>query len=324
MGGKKFLLYFVGIFLALLSQLAAQEEAQVMELKLTPLRPETKESQFVRGGIPFPRGLLKSSDPVRIKDDQGHEVKTQVKPLAFWPEGDIKWCLVDFEAEPGKEYSLEYGDGVKRKPFETTLNVKEVKGGVEVNTGKIKFTVTKKTEGFLGEVWLDANSDGKYSEDERIVPSGPYGPPVAAGKVGQRNFLNFLRLGDEADYPARWGIPSGENSLSTARVQSIEIEDAGPLRVCILVRGKHINPGVASTFPGRKYEGSDFTLRIEAYAGKSLIRVFHTFVYEGDPKIDFLQSMGLALSINLSDDKAARRIAVGGERRIEQWLYGNP
>ena len=50
----------------------------------------------VTGGIPIARGRLVDAKFVRLILD-GQPVPVQTDTLAFWPDGSVKWLLIDFQ-----------------------------------------------------------------------------------------------------------------------------------------------------------------------------------------------------------------------------------
>ena len=52
----------------------------------------------VSGGIPFPRGALLESDlaDLVVTEQNGTPVPVQLQPTARWPDGSVKWLLLDF------------------------------------------------------------------------------------------------------------------------------------------------------------------------------------------------------------------------------------
>ena len=70
----------------------------------------------IRSGIPFPEGMLISSDQLRLLDNHGSEIPLQARSLAYWPDQSIKWVLLDFQADAPERsehvYTLEYGNEV--------------------------------------------------------------------------------------------------------------------------------------------------------------------------------------------------------------------
>jgi hypothetical protein len=55
--------------------------------------------QPVTVGVPFPRGSLREPERLCLADAEGKSVPLQVKPLARWADGSVKWLLCDFMLE---------------------------------------------------------------------------------------------------------------------------------------------------------------------------------------------------------------------------------
>ena len=83
---------------------------------------------------------------------------------------------------------------------------------------------------------------------------------------------------------------------------------------------------MGSTFAAETWEnrGSEHTLRIYAYSGETFLRVFHTFVYEGEADHDFIQDISLSLPLELSANKKVRATAAACDWKVEEWLYAEP
>src|SRR5262245_17187468 len=45
----------------------------------------------VTWGVPWPRGALKANTPFALRDVAGTEYASQSWPLAYWPDGSLKW-----------------------------------------------------------------------------------------------------------------------------------------------------------------------------------------------------------------------------------------
>src|SRR5947209_3655353 len=50
-------------------------------------------------GVPLPRGFLTQAGAVGLFDHAGRQVTLQSLPLAHWPDGSVKWLLLDFIAD---------------------------------------------------------------------------------------------------------------------------------------------------------------------------------------------------------------------------------
>jgi len=199
-----------------------------------------RAAEPVTASIPFARGALTGADHLRIRD-AGAELPAQKRVLSSWPDGSVKWLLVhlqpDLPANAGRQLSFEITDSAAPPPSPTlAVTVKERPDGVAVDTGSLRF----------------------------LVPNGGFLP---AAEIE----LNGKRLWE--DEPLRgFCMQCGGRELASAEGHvEVEIEEAGPLRAVVLVRGKHLdregNPFI------------DFRGRVTAYVGKSYIEVEHQFLH---------------------------------------------
>ncbi|MBI4244605.1 MAG: hypothetical protein HY606_10995 [Planctomycetes bacterium] len=75
---------------------------------------------IVEGGFPFKKGVLSSTENLNISDN-GTAVNASSRPLAYWPDGSIKWVNIVFVAEnlnplEKKTFKLNVYNEKKKKP----------------------------------------------------------------------------------------------------------------------------------------------------------------------------------------------------------------
>lgn len=209
-------------------------------------------------GLPFPRGVLYSSDHVRLEDPAGQEVPAQVTEVTTWEPADssLKWLWVFFFTGPDSVYCLRYGPEVRRtlffEPRVTVVNNQREDGGAEVATGPLRFVIHKGRGGFLQEVWLDEEGDG-FEADDRI----------AIGPEGRGSFLDLL---DDL----------GPDSSEAIVLRITQARGTGPLHAVLKIEGEY------------RYRRPDnspapFVTYLHAYAGQAYVRVLHTITYTGNP-----------------------------------------
>ncbi|MCH8524048.1 MAG: hypothetical protein LAT52_05795 [Balneolales bacterium] len=224
-----------------------------------PLTVDAVPGSPVTMGIPFPQGVLHSPDHIRILDNRGNEIPAQVTEVSTWEPADhsIKWVWVFFFAESGDAYQLEYGENVRRHavyPNRVIIkNNQRETGGIEVDTGTLRFTVDKRNAGgFLDKI--EVNPSGNGYSDEHLLAGSP---------LGRGSFLDML---DE----------NGPDS-SRAVIDQIFVEKgSGPLHAIIRIEGEY-------RFNRDDHPTSPFITRVHAYAGREYIRVYHTITYTGTP-----------------------------------------
>jgi hypothetical protein len=70
----------------------------------------------VTSGVPFPKGVLGSARNLKLTAGDGKDVPLQVSATGHWPDGSVKWLLLDFRHSGGTaDYVLHYGPGVRRE-----------------------------------------------------------------------------------------------------------------------------------------------------------------------------------------------------------------
>ncbi len=201
--------------------------------------PWDRRGEPVSSGVPLPPGVAWDVDELRLLEGSALEVPAQFSVLARWADGSLRWVLVDLQAdvEAGGESTYYLEAGAQPRGVDTPLEVEDLGDALIVRTGPLSFEVGRSGSPLLGPFRLDLDGDG-FPEAE--VAEG--GDVVVVGEDG-------------GEYLAGLG----------GRV--VEVEEAGPLRVSILVRGSHVSPAGGTLL--------NYTLRIHAFAWKSYLRVYY-------------------------------------------------
>ena len=233
-----------------------------LEVKLTVEESAgvAREAEPVSGGVPLPHGLVKDAAQVKLLDAAGKEVPAQFSAINRWgDDGSIMWLLVQSSATvPAKgttTFILVPGPAAAARNL---LKVNDGPDAVTIDTGKAKFVVSKRRFNLIDAAWLDANGDGKYSDDEQVVVSDPRGGSV------------LTLAADGGVYSSAAGAP-----------KDVVIEETGPERATVLVRGLHLPESGKGTLPYLY----GYVVRIRAYAGQPYIRVSYTLSDESFPAI---------------------------------------
>ena len=93
----------------------ATPAAGSVALQVTPPDGLALADWPVTGGVPFPGGSLGSARNLALYDAAGKELPLQAAVTARWPDGSVKWALIDFRhTGPAARYELRYGPEVRR------------------------------------------------------------------------------------------------------------------------------------------------------------------------------------------------------------------
>ena len=252
---KKYLLMSLSVFLITL--LACESPGGVSEE--IPISVENaREGAPIKLGIPFPEGALYSPDHVRVLNHQGEEILSQTTKVNTWEPADesIKWLWVFFFADESDEYIIEYGREVRKTISPDQVieykNNQRQNGFVEMNTGPLHMRIDKGGAGFIDRIQYNGDANG--FDDEHTIASG----------ISQRG--TFLDLLDDA------GV---DTSRAVIHQHFIE-KGSGPLHAIVRIEGEY-------EYNREDHENAPFVTYVHAYAGKSFVRVLHTFTYTGIP-----------------------------------------
>ena len=239
----------------------------------------TRKAWPISVGVPLRQGEVMLVGELGLVGSDQAPIPCQLETLAYWPDGSVKWALIDAQADlmGGAGATLALRKGAFAPPPATRVVASEIPTGVRVVTGPLAFEIDRNGSGFIDRAWLDLNGDGRFDDSEMVIGDGG---------EGRRSMLDFVRSDVYAtgDHDIR-----GTRDESQVRIEELKIERNGPLRVVVLIRGKYCNR-----------VASPFTLRLEAYAGKPWVRAQHTFTYTMDPQGEFIKATGLSLPLNMS------------------------
>jgi len=189
-------------------------------------------------GIPFADGQLRRGAQVSVIDGTGTPLPTQATCLATWNKecAWVKWLLIDFQCDLAagetKELFVEYGQGVEPPPPTLPVSVARHNRRTRIDTGKLRLELRHNSPDFLAACCV-LSADGWRN----ILRGGP-GPHL------------YLSETDGTVY----------DSVSAAPSSRLAVEDEGPLRASVAIKGYH------ATFQGIHL--CPYTLRIHLYAGK--------------------------------------------------------
>ena len=264
----------------------AMERADSESLTLTVKNQSDRARHCVpvRSGVPFPKGVLGSSRAMRLLDASGDEASLQTRTLGRWPDGTVKWALVDFQADaPASsevEFTLQYGSAVSRVTFDTPLRVSEDVDGVTVETGRLRIR------------W-DRSQFGPFSEITRA------GEPYIDG----------------ADLVVT-GTDGREYHSNNADVETLEIEESGPAYCVVRVEGSHVSDDGDSLLRS--------VFRVHAYAGAGYARVDHTFENDNsEMDFTDIESMYLRIRTDVGANESCELIQTHDDRSVVNGRAGD-
>jgi hypothetical protein len=238
----------------------------------------------VTWGVPWPRGTRTREQPLTVRAADGTALPTQQWPLAFWPDGSVKWSGLALAAAAGLRGPLTVTVATPPAPA-TPLTVSQDQDEVVVATGALVCRIGKHGQALIRSLLVDGREVGR---DGRLVAVRE----------------------DRSRYDQE-RIIREEESLS--RVDAVTVEQAGPVRAVVRIDGMHV-VGAA----GRAW--LPFTVRLQFSAGLAAIRVTHSFVFDGDAQSDFIRGLGLVFTVPFREERQNRHVRFAGDAGI----WGEP
>lgn len=235
-------------------------------------------------GVPFPQGMLKPGQTVELTGPDGRRLPVQTAVTGTWRDGSVKWLLLDTQTalQPNAKTKLRLRFPAKTaapKP-RPVLAWQDSAREIAVSTGPLRFVLSKVRPTFIEGAWLDRNRNGSFEPEEVVFDCRTQGGLFVVDQDGTRYESRL----DKSAYRA-------------------EIEEAGPLRLAVKCTGWHVAPSGARL--------CTYVLRITAYAGKPYLRLYHTFVFTGDPEKVQVKANGFDLPFPGGEEG---RASLGGEQ----------
>jgi hypothetical protein len=238
----------------------------------------------VTTGVPLPMNAVTEAAQLALFED-GQRVPAQVAPVATWsPQGSIKWVRLSFVGryKGGKpcEYRLKLLSGAAGAAT-ASLKVDQTADAITVETGALKFQVSRKAFAGIEKAWLDPFGKGQYRGDDPVLARKGAGGPYLIDEKGAR----FESMRDAE--------------------ASVVVEEQGAARVVIVATGWYANPDA----PEKRL--CKFTTRITAAAGSPMLRVSQQTYITYDTRFKQLNDLGFVLpmgglkSFELGADGAA-------------------
>ena len=227
---------------------------------------------------------MRSQYTLQTKD--GRNVPMQTWPLAFWPDGSVKWS--------GHAISSATSDLVG--PF--TISTNNAAGGgrggggggngalvtqdgwkIDIDTGVISARILKHdTANIFEALWRGSR---------QIAQNGK------------------LVVVNEDHSQIKDGITKTEDFVS--RIDKVTLEQSGNVRAVIKIEGTHV------AVKDDKKTLLPFVVRLYFYSGSDQMQIVHSFVYDGDDEKDFIKGIGLQFDVPLHEEVQNRHVRFAGD-----------
>jgi hypothetical protein len=229
-------------------------------------------------GMPWPRGAVRHVD--RLAAHAGNiALPIQSWPLAYWPDGSVKWSGHALAAGKHAPNQVTIAAGQPATPAAAPadcVTVDQRAEAIEVNVGLTRWRVPR--------------------QGSAVIASAERG-----GRVLLRDVLLVARAQDAAS-------AEEADTLSqrrfTSRIESVTVEQSGPVRAVLKIDGTHAG-AARSWLP--------FSLRLYFTSGSDAVRIVHSFIWDGHSAHDFLSGLGVQATVPMRGELHDRHVRLATE-----------
>ncbi|MFJ2892284.1 Tat pathway signal sequence domain protein [Streptomyces sp. NPDC087305] len=228
-------------------------------------------------GVPWPMGTYQEDQTFAVTDAGGAAVPVQSWPIAYWPDGSLKWTAHAVSSGSGK-LTLTAGDTAAP---DKKVTVDRRGGTIDVSTGVITAKIGKNGSTLIKSV---TRGSTEIARNGRLV------------------LIRQPEIEDEDQ-----GAVKTERFDGT--IGEVTVEQDGPVRAVVRIDGKH-RKGGRSWLPFSIrlyfYAGADSFRMVHTIT-------FDGTVEPGKASGDFIRGLGVRFTVPMRDQAYDRHIRIGGE-----------
>ena len=272
---------------------------QISAVPLHWIGDTPEQDKAVSFGVPFDEGDVFPATPLRLKVNEYQDIPVDTWPLAYWPDGSVKWSGVAGVIPAGTErLTLEKASKKAKttnKQPKASISITETPENIQIETGVLSVFIPR-----YGDFLIDSllYKGTKVGEKAHLICSTQSKP--IQENTSQISFTRYI----------------GE-------IKSVTVERLGSVRALIKLEGVHRNRNkeIDTNYSEGNYaNGSDensqnnrewlpFVVRLYFYAGSEQIKMVHSFIYDGDQKMDFIRSLGIRFDVPMREALYNRHVA---------------
>jgi len=230
-------------------------------------------------GVPWPRGAVTKTQTFTLSTANGKTLPTQTWPLAYWPDGSIKWTGVATVAGPEDSGQLTLSSDADEhaESKESAIHISTSDTTYEINTGPLQIRIPTHGSRLVDAMTIDGR---------QVASNG--------------HLVCILQNGADEEI----ATPSRERFDS--RVDRVTIEQSGPVRAVVKIEGHHTGAQSARDW-------LPFVVRLYLYRGQTTVRMVHTIIFDGDQDRDFIRGLGVAFDVPMREQWQNRHVRFSGQ-----------
>lgn len=209
-------------------------------------------------GVPWPKGSVKAGSSFRLMAGNA-ERPVQTWPLAYWPDGTLKWTAHALAAGPVPDGDWAIQPVKAQKQVGRSL-IEESSAELKIDTGRLQGLISKTGHALFQSIATEGKTVAQNGRLVLLVQQ-----QVSDGETGHFAVDRF-----------------------DGQISRLTVEQNGPIRAVVKVEGSHASAN-RTLLP--------FVVRLYFYAGSEAVRVVHTIIYDADETRDFIRGIGVRFDV---------------------------
>jgi len=285
------------ILLAIATVVAMQGQISALDVPIVvrEINGLTRIGNPVNSGIPLPKGAVKEPGELRLVDPFGGVVPASIEPRSRWLEdGSLQWVTVHFVTDMDPGSAQEYRLVTSTAPAPSNLvDVKEGSGTITITTGPARFVIPTDRLAPFKQVYLRRELSRDFVEPDQVLAR-----PATVSLTARNGESRVVPRPDKQNEFKSELVGIGEPFTQIAAIRSAVVEERGPVRAVVALKGTFSTPGI---------ESLDFTARLYFYGGSPLAQMtFSVINRQMESMARFVGIERLAVEIGLKGASKAR------------------
>jgi hypothetical protein len=116
-------------------------------------------SSGISWGVPWPRGGVRKEQTFTLTAANGERLPLQTWPLAYWPDGSLKWSGFASVASPQASGAFTLAPG-NSAAATTAVRVNQSADAIEIDTGKLRCRIPRRGSSIIDSMVVDGRTVG--------------------------------------------------------------------------------------------------------------------------------------------------------------------
>jgi hypothetical protein len=227
-------------------------------------------------GVPWPRGAMRRDQSFTLTGADGKALPLQAWPMAYWPDGSLKWSGFATVASAGATGPFRVAPGPSAGPVgAAAVTVRQSANAIDIDTGKLQCRLPRQGAALIDSMTVE-------------------------GRVVARQGRLVCSLEDHSD-PDLVRL-----SHFASSIKKVTVEQTGPVRAVVKIEGTH------KAEKGNR-EWLPFTVRFYFFGGQTAVRMVHSIVFDGDQEKDFIRGLGVVFAVPMREQIHNRHVRFSAE-----------